>query len=137
MQSARKYLLSLVSIVYAIILLHNLTPHAHGALQADKSFGFLSTYFQFLFGEEHHEYQDEDHLSTFRIQEDNEEDSKLEIKLISDFYLLSSSFIPVLIFNAADFAVWQKSRLFGQQDCFESLSQLSQLSGRAPPYIVV
>jgi hypothetical protein len=71
MLSGKKYLFSLLSIVYAIILLHNLTPHEHGS-DNHKSFGLLSEWFQLLFGKEHHKCQDKTHLSTFSIQQDDE-----------------------------------------------------------------
>ena len=69
--SVKKSILYFLSIVYAVILLHNITPHVHGSDKI-KSFGLLPEWFQLLFGKAHSEIQDNDHLSTFSVQEEDE-----------------------------------------------------------------
>lgn len=69
----KNLILGLLSVVYSIILVHNLTPHRHGKQHLELPLGStLSEWFDFLFGHEHQdEVQDEEHLTTFRLQDDN------------------------------------------------------------------
>ena len=69
----KKILLYFLLAIYAMVLVHNLTPHVHGAdLATQKEDNFLSSWFELLFGSEHHENEDSDHhFSVFRIEEEN------------------------------------------------------------------
>ena len=69
--SIKRSILYFLSIVYAVILLHNITPHVPGS-DKNKSYGLLPEWFQLLFGKAHSEIQDKLHLSTFNVQDEDE-----------------------------------------------------------------
>jgi len=127
--SVKKPILYFLSIVYAVILLHNITPHVHGSADI-KSVGFLSEWFQLLFGKEHQQSQDNHHLNNFSVQDDDQIDITIDYD-ISDAYFV----LPVLslIFfrnqNSAD----NEFIYLSLPDIFWKSSEQHNFSGRAPP----
>ena len=132
MKSGKKYLFSLLSIVYAIILLHNLTPHEHGS-DNHKSFGLLSDWFQLLFGKEHHQCQDKTHLSTFSIQQDDELTTEYCLE-ISDFVSIQASFPNLKLQRESTFLSVLDGLSFKSEHSIYQSTFLLGISDRAPPY---
>ncbi len=92
--------LGLLSVLYTIILVHNLTPHSHGANHIDNRSGeSLVEWFHLIFGNGHQdEVEDEDHLTKFRLHEDNDGENNSFSFFEEDLvFILPAFFHPVLI----------------------------------------
>ncbi len=128
--SLKKSIFYFVSLVYAIILLHNLTPHVHGS-DNHKSFGLLSDWFQLFFGSEHHQSQDNRHLSTFSIQDDDlPEWISFEI---SDLAVLHSAIFTSKLAAGLNLPESAKSISHLKVKFYKNYF-VSAISGRAPPF---
>lgn len=129
--SVKKSILYFLSLIYAIILLHNLTPHVHGSDNKSTS-GLLSEWFQLLFGKEHSETQDNRHLSTFSIQDQDEIGLEQGIDITDpefigyDFPNLSGAAEKIIFSNFENAGCKHSEKLLSDAD-------LSTSSGRAPP----
>ena len=138
MWSASKYFRSVLYVVYAFILLHNLTPHTHDeSHQQHRSFGFLTEWFRFFYGTDHQEFHKEDHLCTFRIEEEKEQLKEIEISVSPDFDLLSPACTTLFESKEISFKVFNESKLTSFGIFFQKSAQLELLSDRAPPYVAV
>lgn len=134
----KKILLYFLSAIYAMVLVHNLTPHMHGADHASqKEDNLLSSWFKLLFGSEHHENENTDHhFSVFRIEEDNSNDD-VAFEISDDdsdnILLLSSSFhlfcTKLLVqYQTVSTYLEFKNKFFG-------FDPIVQFIGKAPPTI--
>jgi hypothetical protein len=128
--------LGLLLVLYTIILVHNLTPHRHGANHIDNRSGeSLVDWFHLLFGNGHqNDVQDEDHLTKFRLHEDND----LEINSISFLdenlvFIIPAFFHPVLISKPSYLATMNDISYLSFLIKCHSSNFGSPSIGRAPP----
>jgi hypothetical protein len=137
----KKVILALITVVYTLVLVHNLTPHRHNNSQKALSSesGKLNGWFNFLFGHDHEKsVHDEGHLTNFLLSENDDCD---EISIV-----FQSDDNPLFLSVPSEFCISGHSPIFPAQSetCFlnSASSQLHtvfaiRISGRAPPVMSI
>ena len=134
MRLSKKYLIFISSVVYTVILLHNITPHFHGSHIETQS-SLLSDWFKLFFGSHHDKDIKEDtHLINFNIEENeydylNEENVNSPEFEFLPFYSLQNL---ILFQESSSFYHIITSFLNCKVQFYSSLFQ-NESFGRAPP----
>jgi hypothetical protein len=131
--SIKKSILYFLSIVYAVILLHNITPHVHGS-DNTKTFALLPEWFQLLFGKDHSEIQDNQHLSTFSVQEEDEYNYTFAFEISDVDVILPDA--KLYCFKYRNINLTENDIIYLRlSDIFWKSPQQCNFTGRAPPHI--